>query len=130
MARVASSLAPRLCALSAALIALAASASALQGTSPPWTLLAIAAAFAIAGAVCSIPLRAFPAYGLGMIGLILGVGAAYIMAPELSRDVGIVLAALGALSLAAAVWPWSTAAAARGAGESEPISVTPGSSRP
>ncbi|MEJ7733221.1 MAG: hypothetical protein WKG00_29005 [Polyangiaceae bacterium] len=127
MARVASSLAPRLCALSAALIALAASASALQGTNPPWMLLAVASAFAVAGAVCSIPLRSFPAYGLGMVGLMLGVGAAWIMAPELSRAVGILLAAVGALSLAAAVWPWSAAGAVR---DPEPISVTPGSSRP
>lgn len=129
MARVASSLAPRLCALSAALIALAAGASTLQGISPPWMVLCVAAVFAVLAAVCSIPLRSFPAYGLGMIGLVLGAGAAYIMAPELSRAVGILLGAVGTLALVAVIWPWSTADNAHASYEPEPVSATSRSSR-
>ena len=105
MSKIPETLAPRLCVVSAGLTALASSSAALHHTAPPAILLAIAATFAVGAGVCSIPLRAFPAYGLLMAGLVVAVFAAYLLAPELSRDVGILLAAVGAVALVAAAWP-------------------------
>ena len=105
MPKLPQTLAPRLCVVSAGLTALASSSAALHHTAPPAILLAIAATFAVGAGVCSIPLRAFPAYGLLMAALVVAVGTSYLLAPELSRDVGIVLAAVGAIALVAAAWP-------------------------
>jgi hypothetical protein len=105
MPKIPETLAPRFCVVSAGLTALASSSAALHHTAPPAILLAVAATFAVAAGVCSIPLRAFPAYGLLMAGLVVAVAAAYLLAPDLSRDVGIVLAAVGAVALVAAAWP-------------------------
>jgi hypothetical protein len=98
-------LAARLSALSAGLIALAASAASFSQKSPPVIVLGVAAAFALAAVAAAAPLRAFPAYGLLMTGLVTAAAASYVAASQLTLHAGIALATLGAIALGLAAWP-------------------------